>query len=173
MRLWPTKTQWSRWTLPSKLTAIGTLVGIASLIVAVLQLWPSSDGTTLDAGLVPEAFLSVTIAPIRPDDLDVTWFLPGKWAFSVSDTSSSENAGPKLTFQSASAFRLILTSALPPGSPEPIVDSLSLVVLARQPWRPRARVKTLLFSGGRSRRSGLICGLRTNSIDDVAAALAS
>jgi hypothetical protein len=63
--LLPTRKQWSRWSLPSKLTAIGAYVGIAGLIIAGLQ-WRSSDsGAALDAAALPEAFLSVTIAPIR------------------------------------------------------------------------------------------------------------
>ena len=31
--MWPTRKQWSSWSLPSRLTAVGTLVGILSLIV--------------------------------------------------------------------------------------------------------------------------------------------
>lgn len=36
MRLWPTRRQWRSWSLPSKLTAIGTLMGIIGILVAVL-----------------------------------------------------------------------------------------------------------------------------------------
>jgi len=33
--MWPSKKQWKKWTLPSKLTAIGTLIGIISLFITV------------------------------------------------------------------------------------------------------------------------------------------
>jgi hypothetical protein len=36
MNLWPSKKQWNDWKLPSKLTAIGALVGVVALILAVL-----------------------------------------------------------------------------------------------------------------------------------------
>lgn len=38
MRLWPTKTQWKRWTLPSRHTTLGLMVAIIGIIVALL-LW--------------------------------------------------------------------------------------------------------------------------------------
>ena len=31
MNLWPTRSQWQSWSLPSKLTAVGTLIGVISL----------------------------------------------------------------------------------------------------------------------------------------------
>lgn len=34
MQLLPTKVQWNRWSLPSKLTAIGTILGLLSIILA-------------------------------------------------------------------------------------------------------------------------------------------
>jgi hypothetical protein len=34
--MWPSKAQWDRWSLPSKLTAIGTLVGIISLLFGLV-----------------------------------------------------------------------------------------------------------------------------------------
>lgn len=42
----PTKKQWINWSLPSKLTAIGTLLGIISLLITLLVLFfgPSNDG---------------------------------------------------------------------------------------------------------------------------------
>ena len=36
MSLWPSKKQWKMWTLPSKLTAIGTLVGIVAIPLSIL-----------------------------------------------------------------------------------------------------------------------------------------
>lgn len=36
MKLFPTKRQWLQWSLPSKLTAVGTYVGIASFLAAIL-----------------------------------------------------------------------------------------------------------------------------------------
>ena len=34
--IFPTKEQWKKWTLPSKLTAIGVLVGISSIILTLI-----------------------------------------------------------------------------------------------------------------------------------------
>lgn len=36
MQVWPSKKQWKNWSLPSKLTAIGTLAGIISLLFTVI-----------------------------------------------------------------------------------------------------------------------------------------
>lgn len=36
MNLWPSKKQWKDWTLPSKLTAIGALIGVAAIVLTVL-----------------------------------------------------------------------------------------------------------------------------------------
>ena len=36
MNIWPSKKQWNDWTLPSKLTAIGALIGFAGIILTVL-----------------------------------------------------------------------------------------------------------------------------------------
>ncbi|MEM5297269.1 hypothetical protein VSR82_23425 [Burkholderia sp. JPY481] len=61
MRNWlliPTKEQWDKWSLPSKLTFVGTFVGVLSLLLAVLFfLWPlifTSDPTEkrLDGALL-------------------------------------------------------------------------------------------------------------------------
>lgn len=38
-RLIPKKSQWTRWSLPSKYSAIGLLIGILSILIAVLQPW--------------------------------------------------------------------------------------------------------------------------------------
>jgi len=38
MRLWSSRSQWKSWSLPSKLTSIGTLVGIISLVVGIISL---------------------------------------------------------------------------------------------------------------------------------------
>ena len=37
MTLWPKKKQWNDWSLPSKLTAIGTLLGFLSLGVYLVE----------------------------------------------------------------------------------------------------------------------------------------
>ena len=36
MNLWPSKKQWNDWSLPSKLTAIGVLISVAAILLAVL-----------------------------------------------------------------------------------------------------------------------------------------
>ena len=41
-RLIPTKRQWDRWTLPSKHTSLGLLVGILALLLAILAFFPRS-----------------------------------------------------------------------------------------------------------------------------------
>jgi hypothetical protein len=41
-----------------------------------------------------------------------------------------------------------LTSSLPPGSPEPVIEAVSLVVVGRQRLLPRPPVITRLFTGG-------------------------
>ena len=42
----PTRSQWTRWSLPSKLTLIGTLVGIAGVLLSVgFYVWPLGTPT--------------------------------------------------------------------------------------------------------------------------------
>lgn len=151
-RLWPTRAQWAKWSLPSKLTVIGAYVGIAALIITLLipllQLPGSPIGNTIDPIVLPEAFLTVTIAPIRPNDYEAVWFLSSCWGLSLPADSASAEGWQNNVFQSTSAFRLILTSGLPPGYPEPIIESVGLCVLARRSWKPRIKVKTLLYMGG-------------------------
>jgi len=36
MSLWPSQKQWKSWTLPSKLTAIGVLVGLVAILLTIL-----------------------------------------------------------------------------------------------------------------------------------------
>lgn len=49
MRRWPLipmRSQWQQWSLPSKLTAVGTLLGLVGILLSiVLFLWPSSNVT--------------------------------------------------------------------------------------------------------------------------------
>jgi hypothetical protein len=121
-----------------------------AVIVTGLQWWLSRKeaDNSLDPAVLPEAFLSLTVAPIRPEDLDAIWFLPDNWAFSVLAGPASGAGHSARIYQSAAAFRLILTSALPPGTAEPIVETVALVVLGRQGWAPRTGVRTYLFTGG-------------------------
>lgn len=44
MTLWPTKLQWRQWSLPSKLTAVGVLVGIAGIVATLVLFLVSLDG---------------------------------------------------------------------------------------------------------------------------------
>lgn len=48
MSLWPTRKQWARWSLPSKLTAVGALVGVVALGVT-LAIWLLSPAPATDA----------------------------------------------------------------------------------------------------------------------------
>jgi len=48
VKIIPSKRQWRAWSLPSKLTCIGTYVGVASLIVSiVLIFWPNTPSEGL------------------------------------------------------------------------------------------------------------------------------
>lgn len=59
----PTRKQWRKWTLPSKLTAIGAYVGVFALLLYILSLvWPKAVIPQL-----PE--FKITTAPVD---------LPGK-----------------------------------------------------------------------------------------------
>lgn len=52
-RIFPTRSQWSKWTLPSKLTCIGAYVGIVSLIISsLIIIWPSSSKQTVSSNTV-------------------------------------------------------------------------------------------------------------------------
>ena len=66
----PTRTQWNQWSLPSKLTFVGTAVGVASLVLSMLFFWwPFPDWedrsaaalTTADAHLAIEAMVNPSL----------------------------------------------------------------------------------------------------------------
>jgi len=69
LRLIPTKVQWTAWSLPSRLTCIGTYVGVLfGLLSIVFFLWPVSR-TNASATRTPVKAGSVSIqAAVRAGD---------------------------------------------------------------------------------------------------------
>jgi len=43
MRLWPTKRQWNKWSLPSKYSAIGLLIALLSVPLIFIPFWSDTD----------------------------------------------------------------------------------------------------------------------------------
>jgi len=81
MVLWPEKHQWKSWSLPSKLTAIGTLVGIISLGLymleksfnlkeLILRKWSEKQSAS-----VPEITLRVS----NSSDQDISFYSEGEF----------------------------------------------------------------------------------------------
>jgi hypothetical protein len=71
--LWPSRDEWSRWSLPSKLTALGTLFGILSLMLGLLSLgitWPTGASDPNSPSTKPEQIESrfeMTIPASKPE----------------------------------------------------------------------------------------------------------
>jgi hypothetical protein len=64
LRVIPTRAQWSGWSLPSKLTCIGTYAGVLSIILAIVfSLWPVSS-TRSSATKTPAKGGSVSVQGI-------------------------------------------------------------------------------------------------------------
>jgi len=51
MRLWPSRQQWKSWSLPSKLTAIGVLIGLVGLVLTLAIFAASGNFSQLSARL--------------------------------------------------------------------------------------------------------------------------
>lgn len=50
LKIFPSKDQWDKWSLPSKLTAIGTLVGCISLVIAIIAYtYPVNKPDSIDS----------------------------------------------------------------------------------------------------------------------------
>lgn len=62
LKIWPTKKQWTTWSLPSKLTAIGTLIGVVSLCLY------SADKVFS----ISQKLLTKTNTPLQTHDLEDT-----------------------------------------------------------------------------------------------------
>ena len=64
--LLPSKMQWKRWSLPSRLTAIGTYVGIAGFLITFISLMMPKSGD--------ENYVRDTLAAIQKDVVKSTLF---------------------------------------------------------------------------------------------------
>ena len=60
-RLWPTRYQWNRWTLPSKLTAISVLVGLIGIFFTLVSPWLTSPKEPIGAN--PRSTQETTLKP--------------------------------------------------------------------------------------------------------------
>ena len=70
MKMWPSRQQWNSWSLPSKLSAIGVLIGVVSLLVSVgiyaipvviRWIWPPRTTVTLTVTITNPGESSVAI----------------------------------------------------------------------------------------------------------------
>ena len=65
--LMPTRSQWAQWSLPSKLTLIGTLVGIAGVLLSVgFYVWPLGTPTVASREIPDSASTSESREALDP-----------------------------------------------------------------------------------------------------------
>ena len=74
--LLPTKEQWTNWSLPSKLTAIGTYIGVFSIIFAIVTWLTQNSETSL---LTISGSVLLDDAPLAGAAIAVVG-VSGKWA---------------------------------------------------------------------------------------------
>jgi hypothetical protein len=72
MTFCPTKRQWRRWSLPSKLTAIGVLISIVGIAVTLALFLASRDGTERGTDVEDAAVPAVALELRNPTTTSVT-----------------------------------------------------------------------------------------------------
>jgi hypothetical protein len=125
MRLWPSRKQWRGWSLPSRLTAVGTYVGIAAILFAVVEAatggWPFSLGRqpAVRQAATPPIVLELRNSGSSPVTIlgrgDAVFWLP-----------EGLGAGPR---QIAGKYQLVLLDAADPEPSQLTIPAASEVIL--------------------------------------------